>query len=465
MGGEASRQSHQTSLDSMANSKLTIYTDHGSSDEDVEVINPAEDAEEAAAEPEASYVQYISARSKFLKSKPEEEVEADEIQGEGSAEAEILEEKAAKSEDSSDLKSHSNMSEAWSTSKVEKKSGQVSFGILEVSVSERPLYAELRLGSCDEEAQCTSNVVGRWPRLAEKLTYDVDDFRVEQLLSLSFWTSVGEQSPSKPRCVACGKMMLTEPLFQGERQVKITLDVHLNNGQLQRGLAVLHMEVFPEKPQLVIYGHGDALCSRSQSLFTRFKRRRFRHIQETTEVDHYEERQVDVESRCWDYLEHRFEALKIKRQQCKDRIRAAEALRAGPVKSHTKPQLPRVSSEQAMRLQRLLRSVVKGSYGSKALAETNPEHVLKADELSHFLEHTLRFSLSSDDDAALRRLLCVDGQVQLQDFHNFLEHGITVVPPPRVIYPDEQRARDMLKDLFPSFLAKEQQREVELTPV
>lgn len=37
----------------MANSKLTIYTDHGSSDEDVEVINPAEDAEEAAAEPEA----------------------------------------------------------------------------------------------------------------------------------------------------------------------------------------------------------------------------------------------------------------------------------------------------------------------------------------------------------------------------------------------------------------------------
>lgn len=37
----------------MANSKLTIYTDHGSSDEDVEVINPAQDAEEAAAEPEA----------------------------------------------------------------------------------------------------------------------------------------------------------------------------------------------------------------------------------------------------------------------------------------------------------------------------------------------------------------------------------------------------------------------------
>ena len=41
-------------------------------------------------------------------------------------------------------------------------SPEVSFGILEVSVSERPLYAELRLGSCDEEAQCTSNVVGRW---------------------------------------------------------------------------------------------------------------------------------------------------------------------------------------------------------------------------------------------------------------------------------------------------------------
>lgn len=38
----------------MANSKLTIYTDHGSSDEDVEVINPAEDAEEAA-EPEALF--------------------------------------------------------------------------------------------------------------------------------------------------------------------------------------------------------------------------------------------------------------------------------------------------------------------------------------------------------------------------------------------------------------------------
>ena len=39
----------------MANSKLTIYTDHGSSDEDVEVINPAEDAEEAA-EPEALFL-------------------------------------------------------------------------------------------------------------------------------------------------------------------------------------------------------------------------------------------------------------------------------------------------------------------------------------------------------------------------------------------------------------------------
>ncbi len=38
----------------MANSKLTIYTDHGSSDEDVELINP-EDLESDAAkgEPEA----------------------------------------------------------------------------------------------------------------------------------------------------------------------------------------------------------------------------------------------------------------------------------------------------------------------------------------------------------------------------------------------------------------------------
>ena len=38
----------------MANSKLTIYTDHGSSDEDVELINP-EDVESDAAkgEPEA----------------------------------------------------------------------------------------------------------------------------------------------------------------------------------------------------------------------------------------------------------------------------------------------------------------------------------------------------------------------------------------------------------------------------
>lgn len=34
----------------------------------------------------------------------------------------------------------------------------------------------------------------------------------------------------------------------------------------------------------------------------------------------------------WDYLEHRFEALKIKRQQCKDRIRAAEALRVAWLK-------------------------------------------------------------------------------------------------------------------------------------
>ena len=38
------------------------------------------------------------------------------------------------------------------------------------------------------------------------------------ILGLANGQGVGEQSPSKPRCVACGKMMLTEPLFQGERQ-------------------------------------------------------------------------------------------------------------------------------------------------------------------------------------------------------------------------------------------------------
>ena len=40
------------------------------------------------------------------------------------------------------------------------------------------------------------------------------------ILGLANGQGVGEQSPSKPRCVACGKTMLTEPLFQGERQAK-----------------------------------------------------------------------------------------------------------------------------------------------------------------------------------------------------------------------------------------------------
>lgn len=414
-----------TSLESVnAMASFSIYTDHGLSDD--EDHPRAEGGAEGGAE--AAQDAAPDAASTEMAAEAESE---DSSRNDGGAEAET---------DCSDLM------KMWS--------GKATLGVLQVTVAERPLYAELTLG---EETQSTSCVMGRWPSCAEELTFQLKDLRVEQTLTLCFWTSVGE-CKSRPRCVAYGKSRLN--FEEKERQVSVTLDVH-QNGQLLRGLAVLHLEVSGCTSETDIFDHSDENCSRNLLLSRRFKGRRFRGIQERPVGPM--DRVMDVNARCWSYLEQRSSFLKLRRQECQQRIRRAQALRAGPVANQGTPKLSRISSEQAFRLQRFLRSFVKcGQHGSRELAKVTAE-AFKASELRCFLCRSLQVPhLSEDDASALSSLLSEDGEVQMKTFLNFVEHGVTVVPPARVIYPDEQRARDILKELFPGFLAKEQQREMDL---
>lgn len=444
--------SHQTSLESLASrnqSKVTIYTDHGSSDSEGE-----------GPTAETSYVQYVSARSRAdPSSRPDTALpEADEVVQEES-----------ESQDW-ELRGEGGLEESvsrWSFAKLERKPGGVSFTLLAVSIHDRPLSCELKFG--DEIQRFEEVSAARWPQTLPARTFEVEDLRVPRTLKLSFWTS---QDPSgsgfggsgHPHCMASGHLELELSAAPKRSQVQVSLKVQDQN-QLRRGLALLQLEVSPQKPQLVVYGHGDALCSRSLSLFRRFKRR-MQHTQdeELEAMEGYEDRPLDEDARCWSYLEHRFEALKLKRQQERQLISRAAALKACPSTDLETPRsLARVSSEQAMRLQRFLRPIVRGTHGSKVLAEHVEPSTFQAESFREFLESSLRAPrLPQDDWAALSALLCADGEVQMQDFLNFVEHGVEVVPVPRVIYPDEQRAREILREMFPNFLAKELQREMKV---
>lgn len=411
---------------------FSIYTDHGLSDDEDHQDHPpgairAEGAEGAEGTEDAP------------------PPEADAASTEMAVEAESEDSSISTGDAAAEVDAAAEAAKMWS--------GKATLGILQVTVAERPLYAELKMGG---EAQSTSCVTGRWLSLAEKLTFELKDIRVEETLTLCFWTSVGEWR-SRPRCVAHGKTTLN--FDEKERQVKVTLDVH-QNGQLLRGLAVLHLEVSGCTSETDI-DHSDENCSRNLLLSRRFKGRRFRGIKERPVGPM--DRVMDVNARCWNYLEHRSSFLKVRRQECHQRIRKAQALRAGPAANQGTPKLSRISSEQAFRLQRFLRSFVKcGQHGGRELAKVTAD-AFQASELRHFLQQTLQAPhLSEDDASALNSLLCEDGQVQMKTFLNFVEHGVTVVPPARVIYPDEQRARDILKEMFPGFLAKELQREMEL---
>eukprot|EP00435_Cladocopium_sp_Y103_P029419 s2946_g7.t1 len=162
-------QLSQTSLDSMANAmaSFSIYTDHGLSD-DEDHLPPAEKTEDAPPP------------------------EADAASTEMAVEAE--------SEDSGTSTVTSADPGGSAAEAAKMWSGKATLGILQVSVAERPLYAELKMGG---EAQCTSCVTGRWPSLAEKLTFELQDIRVQETLTLCFWTS-GQTllrpllSPSRP---------------------------------------------------------------------------------------------------------------------------------------------------------------------------------------------------------------------------------------------------------------------------
>ncbi|CAL1159304.1 unnamed protein product [Cladocopium goreaui] len=290
-------QLSQTSLDSMAGmASFSIYTDHGLSDDEDHQDHPpgairAEGAEGTEDAPPP---------------------EADAASTEMAVEAESEDSSISTGDAAAEVDAAAEAAKMWS--------GKATLGILQVTVAERPLYAELKMGG---EAQSTSCVTGRWPSLAEKLTFELKDIRVEENLTLCFWTSVGEWR-SRPRCVAHGKTTLN--FDEKERQVKVTLDVH-QNGQLLRGLAVLHLEVSGCTSETDI-DHSDENCSRNLLLSRRFKGRRFRGIKERPVGPM--DRVMDVNARCWNYLEHRSSFLKVRRQECHQRIRKAQALRAGP---------------------------------------------------------------------------------------------------------------------------------------
>lgn len=93
----------------------------------------------------------------------------------------------------------------------------------------------------------------------------------------------------------------------------------------------------------MVYGHGDALCSRSLSLYQR-------------ESLAAEDLELDVDARCWSYLEQRFEPLRLKRRQRQWRVRCAQARRTEVLEAE--PPVAgrlRVTEGRAARLQRFLR--------------------------------------------------------------------------------------------------------------
>ncbi|CAJ1347981.1 unnamed protein product [Effrenium voratum] len=429
------RVSRVSSKESLAapNSRLTIYTDHGSSDSENEAPNVS------------SFVQYApgsSSRSRLPSAKkPREEPARDDQSAETPTEAGDTESEKPTLEE--ELAAMAAWERSLSRGTCVRRR-QVCLCVLRLHGLDSfvELAAELALGG---KTQCTSTAsVARWPRMP--LGFD--------RLQVQLWT--GEHPR---RRVASGSL----DLQMGSEKQKVQMPLTVDSG----GFAHLELEVGGEQqPHIAIIGDGDAICSRSQSLFRRIKRPRKEKDEEAAAEDidqaYQAQRPYDVDSRCWSYLEHRFEALKLKRSQQRSRVAAARKLRAPPAVDE-KPRMQRVHSEQAIRLQRYLRPMVRGD-----LAARTPEHsVFQAEELSGFISE-LCPSLPEGDATALQALLLgqADGQAQFQALLDFAEQGLSVVPPPRIIYPDELRARKILQENFPTFLHREeQQREMQMSAV
>ncbi|CAJ1444876.1 unnamed protein product [Effrenium voratum] len=471
------RVSRVSSKESLAapNSRLTIYTDHGSSDSENEAPNVS------------SFVQYApgsSSRSRLPSAKkPREEPARDDQSAETPTEAGDTESEKPTLEE--ELAAMAAWERSLSRGTCVRRR-QVCLCVLRLHGLDSfvELAAELALGG---KTQCTSTAsVARWPRMPLGFEIDLDlptatgmcrlvsaDMtpwklpslicafhawsrarHAEDRLQVQLWT--GEHPR---RRVASGSM----DLQMGSEKQKVQMPLTVDSG----GFAHLELEVGGEQqPHIAIIGDGDAICSRSQSLFRRIKRPRKEKDEEAAAEDidqaYQAQRPYDVDSRCWSYLEHRFEALKLKRSQQRSRVAAARKLRAPPAVDE-KPRMQRVHSEQAIRLQRYLRPMVRGD-----LAARTPEHsVFQAEELSGFISE-LCPSLPEGDATALQALLLgqADGQAQFQALLDFAEQGLSVVPPPRIIYPDELRARKILQENFPTFLHREeQQREMQMSAV
>ncbi|CAJ1347979.1 unnamed protein product [Effrenium voratum] len=437
------RVSRVSSKESLAapNSRLTIYTDHGSSDSENEAPNVS------------SFVQYApgsSSRSRLPSAKkPREEPARDDQSAETPTEAGDTESEKPTLEE--ELAAMAAWERSLSRGTCVRRR-QVCLCVLRLHGLDSfvELAAELALGG---KTQCTSTAsVARWPRMP--LGFEIDLDLPTDRLQVQLWT--GEHPR---RRVASGSL----DLQMGSEKQKVQMPLTVDSG----GFAHLELEVGGEQqPHIAIIGDGDAICSRSQSLFRRIKRPRKEKDEEAAAEDidqaYQAQRPYDVDSRCWSYLEHRFEALKLKRSQQRSRVAAARKLRAPPAVDE-KPRMQRVHSEQAIRLQRYLRPMVRGD-----LAARTPEHsVFQAEELSGFISE-LCPSLPEGDATALQALLLgqADGQAQFQALLDFAEQGLSVVPPPRIIYPDELRARKILQENFPTFLHREeQQREMQMSAV
>jgi len=222
----------------------------------------------------------------------------------------------------------------------------------------------------------------------------------------------------------------------------------------------------------VVRAAGDALCSRSLPLYRGFKRR-FRGQEEDLESEDFreafDEQDVhEVDARCWAYLEHRFEALAIKRREQRARRARVVELRAKldqarcTSESTVHHRLRRVPAEHAQRLQELVRSAVHSIFASKVLAKFE-NYLLPADDLGSFLVNELKLQptlWTSRDSEALGCLLRTEtGVASIQTLLDFAEHGLDMIPSWRLISPSEQRARAMIEESFGVFLRR---REAEM---
>mmetsp|Transcript_96249 Transcript_96249/g.170942 ORF Transcript_96249/g.170942 Transcript_96249/m.170942 type:complete len:686 (+) Transcript_96249:64-2121(+) len=208
-------------------------------------------------------------------------------------------------------------------------------------------------------------------------------------------------------------------------------------------------------PDVVVLGPSEALCTRSKPLASSEAK------QSEVTWSMNPEKSEKIDARCWKYLENRHEALKIFRRERNERIMASRRARgladdAAEMKmiDGSKMLEMRIREKRADEIHRILSDHFETREAELSLPVLSPA------ELRVFLRLQLRISSGeiSDDDVTVLAGVLLDprsGRIQLLDFLDFVERGTAALRPAKVIFAHEERARELLLERFEPFFRRQ----------